>query len=89
MDWLCVLTYSQHLLIWLSDWDLVFPDDEKERNPGTMKLLQLAHAWKAKQQEQQAINNPPQADVASSPPKIEVVHPLEDVAQENTASTVS
>lgn len=32
-------------------WDLVFPDDEKERNPGTFKLLQMAHAWKAKQQE--------------------------------------
>jgi len=70
-------------------WDLVFPDDEKERNPGTMKLLQLAHAWKAKQQEQQAISNPPQADVAPSPPKIQVDRPLEDVAQENTASTAS
>ncbi|CAH7687238.1 hypothetical protein BY996DRAFT_6434315 [Phakopsora pachyrhizi] len=38
-------------------WDLVFPDDEKERNPGTFKLLQLAHAWKAKQQEQNNSTN--------------------------------
>ncbi|EGG07224.1 uncharacterized protein MELLADRAFT_43256 [Melampsora larici-populina 98AG31] len=36
-------------------WDLVFPDDEKERNPGTFKLVEMAHAWKAKQLELQQV----------------------------------
>ncbi|KAG0143201.1 hypothetical protein CROQUDRAFT_109388 [Cronartium quercuum f. sp. fusiforme G11] len=47
-------------------WDLVFPDDEKERNPGTFKLLQLAHAWKAKQQEQKK-NITPSITITADP----------------------
>ncbi|RXW11597.1 hypothetical protein EST38_g14258, partial [Candolleomyces aberdarensis] len=30
----------------VEDWDLVFPDDEKESNPTSFKFLQMAHAWK-------------------------------------------
>ncbi|KAG7094903.1 NineTeen Complex (NTC) component [Marasmius oreades] len=30
----------------VEDWDLVFPDDERESNPASFKLLQMAHAWK-------------------------------------------
>jgi crooked neck len=70
------------------DWDLVFPDDEKERNPGTFKLLQLAHAWKAKQQEQQP-SNPPRTEPAKSPPKIQIDLPAEDVAQQNAQAVAS
>ena len=33
------------------EWHLVFPDDEKEKNPTSFKFLQMAHAWK-KQKEQ-------------------------------------
>lgn len=33
----------------LSDWDLVFADDERESNPTTFKFLQMAHAWKQAQ----------------------------------------
>lgn len=32
-----------------SDWDLVFKDDERESNPASFKLLQMAHAWKKAQ----------------------------------------
>ncbi|KAI9626138.1 hypothetical protein H4Q26_015884 [Puccinia striiformis f. sp. tritici PST-130] len=60
-------------------WDLVFPDDEKERNPGTFKLLQLAHAWKAKQQEQQSNSIPHQTEATKSPPQIQINQPSEDV----------
>lgn len=28
------------------DWELVFADDEREVNPASFKLLQMAHAWK-------------------------------------------
>ncbi|KAH6906764.1 pre-mRNA-splicing factor CLF1 [Coprinopsis sp. MPI-PUGE-AT-0042] len=35
----------------VEDWHLVFPDDEKEKNPTSFKFLQMAHAWK-KQKEQ-------------------------------------
>lgn len=30
----------------LTDYVLVFADDEKESNPSTFKFLQMAHAWK-------------------------------------------
>jgi crooked neck len=29
-----------------TDWDMVFADDERETNPNSFKLLQMAHAWK-------------------------------------------
>lgn len=29
----------------LTDWELVFADDEREANPTTFKFLQMAHAW--------------------------------------------
>ena len=35
----------------VEEWHLVFPDDEKEKNPTSFKFLQMAHAWK-KQKEQ-------------------------------------
>lgn len=28
------------------DWDMLFADDEREANPTSFKLLQMAHAWK-------------------------------------------
>ena len=31
----------------MSDWDLVFPDDEREANPTSFKFLQMAQAWAA------------------------------------------
>ena len=31
------------------DWELVFADDEREVNPASFKLLQMAHAWKSAQ----------------------------------------
>lgn len=30
----------------MSDWDMVFADDERESNPTTFMFLQAAHAWK-------------------------------------------
>ena len=33
----------------MSDWDIVFADDERESNPTSFKFLQMAHAWKAAQ----------------------------------------
>lgn len=36
-----------------ADFDLIFQDDEQEKNPASFKLLQMAHAWKQKQQKQQ------------------------------------
>ncbi|EAU89336.1 pre-mRNA-splicing factor CLF1 [Coprinopsis cinerea okayama7 len=33
----------------VEDWDLVFPDDEKEKNPTSFKFLQMAHKWKQSQ----------------------------------------
>ncbi|KAG8730208.1 NineTeen Complex (NTC) component [Ceratobasidium sp. 414] len=27
-------------------WDMLFADDEREANPTSFKLLQMAHAWK-------------------------------------------
>jgi crooked neck len=71
------------------DWDLVFPDDEKERNPGTFKLLQLAHAWKAKQQEQQSNNDNAPANAVQLPPEIKIDCPPEDGAPHITPSIVS
>ncbi|PLW18900.1 hypothetical protein PCASD_22035 [Puccinia coronata f. sp. avenae] len=70
-------------------WDLVFPDDEKERNPGTFKLLQLAHAWKAKQQEQQSNNDNAPANAAQLPPEIKIDCPPEDGAPHITPSIIS
>ncbi|KAF8623371.1 hypothetical protein AX17_007448 [Amanita inopinata Kibby_2008] len=29
----------------VEDWDLVFPDDEREANPASFKFLQMAQAW--------------------------------------------
>ncbi|KIL71370.1 hypothetical protein M378DRAFT_114458 [Amanita muscaria Koide BX008] len=31
----------------VEDWDLVFPDDEREANPTSFKFLQMAQAWAA------------------------------------------
>ncbi|KAF9808217.1 hypothetical protein IEO21_07936 [Rhodonia placenta] len=42
------------------DWDMVFPDDEKESNPTSFQFLQMAHAWK-KAQAAKAKENPPEA----------------------------
>lgn len=33
----------------LADWDIVFPDDEREANPASFKFLQMAHKWKMAQ----------------------------------------
>lgn len=32
-----------------SDWDIVFPDDEREANPASFKFLEMAHKWKRMQ----------------------------------------
>ena len=32
------------------DWELVFADDEREVNPASFRLLQMAHAWKSAQE---------------------------------------
>ena len=34
-----------------ADWDLVFPDDEKDANPATHKFFQAAQAWAAQRTE--------------------------------------
>ena len=39
----CIAPYS--LTPFISDWDMVFADDERESNPTTFKFLQMAHAW--------------------------------------------
>ena len=31
------------------DWDMVFPDDEREANPASFKFLEMAHKWKQMQ----------------------------------------
>lgn len=33
----------------VEDWELVFPDDERENNPTSFKFLQMAHMWKQQQ----------------------------------------
>ena len=40
---------ADHVLSSVSDWDIVFADDERESNPTSFKFLQMAHAWKASQ----------------------------------------
>lgn len=42
----CDIVHSAHHEL---DWDLVFKDDERESNPASFKLLQMAHAWKKAQ----------------------------------------
>jgi crooked neck len=32
----------------LSDWDILFADDEREANPATFKFIQNALAWRSK-----------------------------------------
>ncbi|TFK22117.1 pre-mRNA-splicing factor CLF1 [Coprinopsis marcescibilis] len=32
----------------VEDWELVFPDDERENNPASFKFLQMAQAWRQK-----------------------------------------
>ena len=39
---------ADHVLSSVSDWDIVFADDERESNPTSFKFLQMAHAWAAK-----------------------------------------
>lgn len=34
----------------IADWDMVFPDDEREANPASFKFLEMAHKWKRMQQ---------------------------------------
>lgn len=29
------------------DWDMAFPDDEREANPASFKFLEMAHKWKS------------------------------------------
>ena len=46
-----VFPYPPYLFLILTDmrptdWDMIFADDEQERNPTSFKFLQLAHAWK-------------------------------------------
>jgi len=36
-------------IFFISDWDLVFADDERESNPTSFKFMQMAHAWKQAQ----------------------------------------
>ena len=44
---LCFLhQFFAYLFFFLSDWDLVFADDERESNPMPFKLMQMAPAWK-------------------------------------------
>lgn len=31
----------------MTDWDIAFPDDERESNPTTFKIFQAAQAWAA------------------------------------------
>ena len=31
------------------DWDMAFPDDEREANPASFKFLEMAHKWKRAQ----------------------------------------
>lgn len=33
----------------LSDWDILFADDEREANPATFKFIQNALAWRVKE----------------------------------------
>jgi hypothetical protein len=32
--------------LFISNWDLVFADNERESNPTLFKFMQMAHAWK-------------------------------------------
>ncbi|KZT01353.1 TPR-like protein [Laetiporus sulphureus 93-53] len=52
------------------DWDMVFPDDERESNPTSFQFLQMAHAWKkaqaAKSKDQQAHAQPKEEPKESS-----------------------
>ena len=36
------------VLTQLSDWDILFADDEREANPATFKFIQNALAWRMK-----------------------------------------
>lgn len=37
------------LIFSLSDWDILFADDEREANPATFKFIQNALAWRSKE----------------------------------------
>lgn len=43
----CCLVVRYLLFPWISDYDYIFADDERESNPTSFKFLQMAHAWKA------------------------------------------
>lgn len=32
-------------------YDMLFADDEQQNNPASLKFLEMAHAWKSKQNE--------------------------------------
>ncbi len=48
---MCVLVYLHCLigtdvpLAIFADWDMVFPDDEREANPASFKFFQAAQEW--------------------------------------------
>ena len=37
------------LITQIADWDMVFPDDERDHNPVSFKILEMAHKWKRAQ----------------------------------------
>jgi crooked neck len=42
-----------------ADWDMVFPDDERESNAASFKFLEMAHKWKQTQAAARVSNAPP------------------------------
>lgn len=44
-NWVFYIALNMFHISLLADWDYVFPDDEREANPGFSKFLQRARAW--------------------------------------------
>jgi crooked neck len=61
------LSYGLKCLIFCPDWDIVFPDDEREANPASFKFLEMAHKWKTAQIHETVANADPMVTQALAP----------------------
>ena len=67
------------------DWDMVFPDDEREANPASFKFLEMAHKWKRMQQTAASSNDKNAMSLASNTEHVESrPSPSADLSGSNT-----
>ena len=61
---------TRHTDLRRADWDMVFPDDEREANPASFKFLEMAHKWKRAQATGGANANTLLASKPAAPPPV-------------------